>query len=104
MKNIVAMVVLSLAALVAQAQSIGGAPFIAVQGKARAEVAPDIFPLTITLSETSNDAARTQASIEGLAREVVALTQAMGMADRDVLREGSIRLDQNVYIIYTLID
>lgn len=84
MKSIVAVVVLSLVALGAQAQSIGGSPFIAVQGKAKAEVAPDIFPLDITLSETSKDAARTQALIEGLAREVVDLTQAMDMADRDV--------------------
>ncbi|TDK24309.1 DUF541 domain-containing protein [Luteimonas aestuarii] len=84
MKSIIAVVVLSLVALGAQDQSIGGAPFIAVQGKAKAEVAPDIFPLDITLSETSKDAARTQALIEGLAREVVDLAQAMGMADRDV--------------------
>lgn len=84
MKSIIAAAVLSLAALTAQAQSISGSPFIAVQGKARADVAPDIFPLEITLSETSKDAARTQALIEGLAQQVVELTQAMKMPGRDV--------------------
>lgn len=84
MKSIIAAAVLSLAALGAQAQSISGQPFIAVHGKAKAEVVPDIFPLEITLSETSKDAARTQALIEGLARQIVELTQAMEMADRDV--------------------
>jgi uncharacterized protein len=84
MRSIITAVVLSLAALGAQAQSIGGPPFIAVQGKARAEVTPDIFPLDVTLSETSKDAARTQALVEGLARQVIDLTQAMGMTDRDV--------------------
>lgn len=84
MKSIIAAAVLSLAALGAQAQSISGQPFIAVHGTAKAEVVPDIFPLEITLSETSKDAARTQALIEGLARQIVELTQAMEMADRDV--------------------
>lgn len=45
MKRIIIAVALSLAALGAQAQSISGQPFIAVQGKAKAEVVPDIFPL-----------------------------------------------------------
>ncbi|MCW4455694.1 SIMPL domain-containing protein [Flavobacterium sp. MXW15] len=84
MKSIIAAAVLSLAALGAQAQSISGQPFIAVHGTAKAEVVPDIFPLEITLSETSKDAARTQALIEGLARQIIELTQAMEMADRDV--------------------
>ncbi|MGB3874119.1 MAG: SIMPL domain-containing protein [Stenotrophomonas sp.] len=84
MKRIIVAVVLSLAALGTQAQSISGQPFIAVHGKAKAEVVPDIFPLEITLTETSKDAAKTQALIEGLARQVVELTQAMEMANRDV--------------------
>ena len=33
-----------------QAQTISGEPFIAVHGKAKAEVVPDIFPLEITLN------------------------------------------------------
>ncbi|MBN8225692.1 MAG: SIMPL domain-containing protein [Xanthomonadales bacterium] len=84
MRNIFAAAVLLLAVAGAQAQSIGGPPFIAVHGKAKAEVVPDIFPLEITLSETSKDAAKTQELIEGHARQIVDLTQAMGMAERDV--------------------
>lgn len=84
MKRIIAAAMLSLAGFSAQAQSIGGQPFIAVHGKAKAEVAPDIFPLEITLSETSKEAAKTQALIEDLARQIVGLTQTMEMADRDV--------------------
>ncbi|HBN53822.1 MAG TPA: hypothetical protein DD456_07250 [Stenotrophomonas sp.] len=84
MKSIIAAAVLSLAAWSAQAQSISGVPFIAVQGRAKAEVVPDIFPLEITLSETSKDTTKTQALIEGLARQIIDLTQAMGMAGRDV--------------------
>lgn len=84
MKGIIAVAVLSLAALGVQAQSISGPPFIAVHGKAKADVVPDIFPLEITLSETSKDAARTQSLIEDYAQQIIGLTQAMNMADRDV--------------------
>ncbi len=69
---------------VANAQSIGGSPFIAVHGKAKTEVVPDIFPLDITLKDTSMDAAKTQVLIEGYASEVVVLTKKMEMEDRDV--------------------
>jgi uncharacterized protein YggE len=84
MKRIVFVAVLLLGAFNVQAQSIGGSPFIAVQGKAKAEVVPDIFPLEITLKDTSLDTAVTQAQIEGVAQQVVALTKSMKMADRDV--------------------
>lgn len=84
MKRIIVAIALTFAALGAQSQSISGQPFIAVHGKAKADVVPDVFPLEITLSETSKEAARTQALIEGLAQQVVTLTQTMKMADRDV--------------------
>jgi len=84
MRSIIVAAVLLLAAAGVQAQSIGGPPFIAVHGKAKAEVVPDIFPLDITLSETSKDTAKAQALIEGYAQQVIDLTQATGMADRDV--------------------
>lgn len=75
---------LFLCAFAAQAQSIGGPPYIAVHGKAKAEVVPDIFPLQITLKDTSLDAAATQSQIEGHAQQVIAMTKAMKLADRDV--------------------
>jgi hypothetical protein len=42
-----------------------------VHGKAKAEVVPDIFPLEITLKDTSKDAAKTQALIEGHAARIL---------------------------------
>ena len=66
------------------AQSITGSPFIAVHGKAKTEVVPDIFPLEVTIRDTSHDAAKTQAMIEAYARQVVDLTQSMKMDDKDV--------------------
>ena len=51
----------------ASAQVIGGSPYLAVHGKAKIEVVPDIFPLEITLKETSKDLAKTEAAIESLA-------------------------------------
>jgi len=84
MKRIAFAAVLLLGAFNVQAQSIGGSPFIAVHGKAKAEVVPDVFPLEITLKDTSLDSAKTQALIEGYASKVVALTQEMKMEDRDV--------------------
>ncbi len=84
MKRIWAGLALSLFALSAQAQSIGGSPFIAVHGSAKTEVVPDVFPLEITLKDTSLDAKTTQAQIEGYAQQILALTKAMKLADKDV--------------------
>ena len=83
MRITIALVLMSMIS-VANAQSIGGSPFIAVHGKAKVEVVPDIFPLDITLKDTSLDAAKTQSLIEGYASQVVALTKKMEMEDRDV--------------------
>ena len=77
-------VVLMVVACASNAQSIGGSPFVAVHGKAKAEVVPDIFPLDITLTDTSLDAGKTQVLIEGYASQVVALTKKMEMEDREV--------------------
>ena len=78
--------VLLLCAFGLQAQTISGEPFIAVHGKAKAEVVPDIFPLEITLKDTSEDAARSQALIEGHAARILATIKQMKVADADVLR------------------
>lgn len=84
MKRIVLAVALLVGAFDAQAQSIGGSPFIAVHGKAETEVVPDVFPLEITLKDTSLDVAATQAQVEANTQQVVALISAMKMEDRDV--------------------
>ena len=68
----------------ANAQSIGGSPFIAVHGKAKAEIVPDIFPLEITLKDTSQDAARSQALIEGHAQRILQTVKQMKLPDADV--------------------
>ena len=84
MKRIIVAAVILLGAFNVQAQSISGSPYIAVHGKAKTQVVPDVFPLEITLKETSLDAAKTQTLIEGYASQIVALTQEMKMEDRDV--------------------
>ena len=81
---LLAAAMLLVAASAAWSQSIGGQPFIAVHGKAKAEVVPDIFPLEITLRDTSKDAAITQAVIEGHARRVLELARAAKLDDRDI--------------------
>lgn len=68
----------------AEAQAISGAPFIAVHGEAREEVAPDLFPIEVTLSETSADASGTQAKIESLAGKVLAIADRMKIKDADL--------------------
>lgn len=68
----------------AQAQSIGGTPFIAVHGKAKVELVPDLFPLVITLKDTSLDGAKTQALIEAHAQQILATVKTLSLADADV--------------------
>lgn len=63
---------------------VSGGPFIAVHGEAREEVVPDVFPLEVTLTETSTDAAGTQAKIEALAAEVLAIAERMNVEDSDL--------------------
>lgn len=84
MKRIMLAAALLLVAFNAPAQSIGGSPFIAVHGKAKTQVVPDVFPLQIVLKDTSLDAARTQAVIEGYANQIVELSKKMEMDDVDV--------------------
>ena len=84
MKRIMFAALLVLGAINAQAQSISGSPFIAVHGKAKAEVVPDIFPLEITLKDTSQDAARSQALIEGHAQRILQTIKQMKLPESDV--------------------
>lgn len=71
-------------ASVANAQAINGAPYLAVQGQASQEVTPDIFPLELTLVDTSQDAAATQAKIEKLAKDVLAIADVMKIEEADL--------------------
>jgi uncharacterized protein YggE len=66
------------------AQNLNGKPFIAVQGHAERQFVPDVFPLTVTLNETSMDADRAQKHVEDLAAQVLAVTAALKMADVDI--------------------
>ena len=65
------------------AENADGPPFIAVHGTARTEVVPDIFPLKLTLVETSKDLAATQATIESLARKLIDVAKGQGIASDD---------------------
>ncbi|WP_162373467.1 SIMPL domain-containing protein [Pseudoxanthomonas sangjuensis] len=67
-----------------QAQAPADRPFIAVHGEAKMDVVPDIFPVELTLKETSTDAAATQQKIESLARDILAVTEKMKVKDDDV--------------------
>ena len=75
--------VLLVASQLASAQNISGLPFIAVHGQAKMEVVPDVFPLEITLKETSKNAADSQKRIESLASTIVALADAENIPDGD---------------------
>lgn len=77
--------VLMVAPQIALAQGIEGSPYIAVHGRAQMEVVPDIFPLQITLAETSVDTAATQERIESLAGRIVELARAQNIPDEDVV-------------------
>lgn len=67
-----------------QAQTIGGDPYVAVRGSASQEVKPNTFPVKITLSDTSTNTAATQARIETLAADVLALVAAAGVEEADL--------------------
>lgn len=84
MRRILFSAALLLGSVGVQAQSIGGSPFIAVHGKAKAEIVPDIFPLEITLKDTSQDAAKSQALIEGHAQRILQTVKQMRLPDADV--------------------
>ena len=74
---------LSLAPAVS-AQGVVGSPYIAVHGTAKTTVVPDVFPLVVTLEQTSKDSAATQARIEALAKAVINVGKATDVADADM--------------------
>jgi uncharacterized protein YggE len=95
MKNRVLMTILLAAApFLATAQSFQGKPFLAVQGHAEAKVKPDIFPIAVTLTDTSMDSAKSQTLVEGLAKQVLAVAQALKVGDLD-LEIGNLSISPN---------
>ena len=66
------------------AQSMGGKPFLSVQGHAETTVKPDIFPLEVTLSDTGLDGAKSQKVVEDLAQLVLREASRLKLADVDI--------------------
>ncbi len=66
------------------AQSMAGKPFLSVQGHAETRIKPDIFPLEVTIAETSMDPAKSQALVEDLARKALAAAAKQRVEDRDI--------------------
>lgn len=70
--------------LAAQAQSLDGKPFLSVQGHAETRVRPDIFPVDVTITDTSTDSARSETLVEGLSKSVLESAQKLGLDDADI--------------------
>jgi uncharacterized protein YggE len=70
--------------LAASAQSFRGKPFLAVQGHAETRVKPDIFPIDVTISDTSMDAGKSQVLVEDLSKSVLDSAQKLRLADADI--------------------
>jgi len=86
MKNRFAVLLLAVLVVpaVASAQNFAGKPFLSVQGHAETKVKPDLFPLTVTLKETSMDPAKAQELVEGLAAKVLDSAKQLQVADTDM--------------------
>lgn len=75
---------LLVATVAASAQNLSGKPFIAVRGHAERQFVPDIFPVTVTVHETSMDADKAQNHVEALAADVMAAASTLKVADADL--------------------
>jgi len=82
--RIVIFIILLATGTFATAQSQGGAPFIAVHGRASVDVVPDVFPVSVSLSETSVDTGKAQQTVEALTVAVMAQVRALGIKDGDI--------------------
>jgi uncharacterized protein len=76
----------------AVAQSLSGAPFIAVHGRANVDVVPDTFPVSVSLSETSIETSKAQETVERLTVAVLAQVRALGVKDADI-SVGNVSID-----------
>jgi uncharacterized protein YggE len=66
------------------AQTFAGKPFLSVQGHAETRVRPDLFPIDVTISDTSTNSARSEKLVEELARSVLGSAQKLGLTDADI--------------------
>jgi uncharacterized protein len=73
------------------AQMPSGTPYLAVQGQAEERFVPDVFPLAITILETSDDAAKTHPRVEALAKQVLEAASRAGISSNDV-QVGNLRV------------
>jgi uncharacterized protein len=90
--RIVIFVGVFLASSLAVAQSLGGTPFIAVHGRATVDVVPDLFPVTVVVSETNLDTAKAQGTVEKLTADVLGKIRALSVKDEDVAI-GNVRIE-----------
>jgi uncharacterized protein len=78
------LVMLASAPFQASAQGSSGPPFIAVQGSAEIDVVPDIFPVSIDISEVGLDLGASQQLVERLTHETLAAARSGGLPDADI--------------------
>jgi uncharacterized protein YggE len=84
MKRITTLLFCAALAASVQAQSFSGKPFLSVAGHAETRVRPDVFPLDVTLLDTSMDAQKSQKIVEDLAKLVLAEAKKLNLADVDI--------------------
>jgi uncharacterized protein YggE len=85
------LVLLFAASPLAQAQSVGGTPFLAVHGTADVDVVPDIFPVSVDVGVTGTDVAKSQALVEDLTRRALDSARGLKLADADI-RVGEVSI------------
>lgn len=73
------------------AQTGSDAPYIAAQGRSETRVVPDLFPVSIQVTDVGTDAGASQALVEGLAGKVTDAARKLGVADAD-LTVGNLRI------------
>jgi uncharacterized protein YggE len=80
----VAMLAASLLAPSLAGAQVPNGPYIAVQGHAEVKLVPDIFPVDISISDTSMNAGASQKLVEGLTREVMSAVAKLEVPDADI--------------------
>lgn len=84
MKSLLIFLSLLLVCGASMAQSVAGQPFIAVHGHAEVQVVPDRFSVSVTISDKSLDAAKTQQKIETLTALVFGKIKELGLDSSDI--------------------
>lgn len=91
MKTLLLYAGLVLAASPAMAQSVAGAPFLAVHGSSRIEIVPDIFPVQVEIADVGMQISKSQALVEELTRGMLAQARKQGLDDAGI-RVGDLRI------------